>query len=173
MSRRIASRATAELLAAERDIRAKLDGEPFDFVAMSAVANIYRCGTTIRRHMERTVLADYDLSWVAFTILWVLWIWGEQTSADVASETGVSKATLTGVVRTLVGRGFVRRVAHPDDLRRVSLRLTRAGARTIEELFPQFNAHETLAVGALTEGQQRTLAHLLRTVIAQVDDASD
>lgn len=168
MSRRIASRATAELLAAERDIRAKLDGEPFDFVAMSAVANIYRCGTTIRRHMERTVLADYDLSWVAFTVLWVLWIWGEQETGHVAAEAGITKGTLTGVIKTLQNRKLIRRLPHRDDRRRVSLGLTKSGTRLIEDLFPAFNKEETLAVSGLTRVEQHELARLLRKVLATI-----
>ena len=75
MSRRIASSEATVVSQAERDIRARLAGHELDFVAMSAVSNIYRTGAAVRNHMERTLLADYDLSWVAFTVLWVLWIW--------------------------------------------------------------------------------------------------
>lgn len=136
MSRRIASSRSAEILEAERDIRERLNGQSFDFVAMSAVANIYRGGSSVRNHMEQTVLADYQLSWMAFTVLWVLWIWGEQESAHVASEAGISKGTLTGVVRTLTTKRLVRRVPHRADKRRVSLALTKSGTRVIEDLFP-------------------------------------
>jgi len=135
---------------------------------MSAITNIYRAGTAVRTHMERTVLAEYDLSWVAFTVLWVLWIWGEQETALVASEAGVTKGTLTGVIKTLAGRRLVRRMAHPDDGRRATLRLTAAGERLISELFPAFNQHERLAVSSLSVSEQRELARLLRKVIREV-----
>jgi DNA-binding MarR family transcriptional regulator len=170
VSRRIASARSAEILGAERDIRARLDGQPFDFTAMSAVANIYRCGAAVRRHMERTVLDEYELSWMAFTVLWVLWIWGEQESAHVAAEAGITKGTLTGVARTLGTRRLVVRRPHRDDRRRVSLALTRNGERLIEELFPRFNAHERLAVGSLSSLEQRELSRLLRLVIHNLDD---
>ena len=68
---------------------------------MSAVSNVYRAGTAVRNHMERTVLAEYDLSWVAFTVLWILWIWDTQETGHVAEEAGVTKGTLTGVIKTL------------------------------------------------------------------------
>jgi MarR family transcriptional regulator, organic hydroperoxide resistance regulator len=168
VSRRIASASPSDVLAAERDIRAALGAQPFDFAAMSAIANIYRCGTTVRKHMERTVLAEYDLSWAAFTVLWVLWIWGPAESAALAGEAGISKGTLTGVIRTLTSRGLVRRLPHRTDLRRVTLKLSRAGERTIHELFPVFNSHETLAIRALSAAEQRELARLLRVVIAHV-----
>ena len=118
MSRRIGSASAAVVLQAEKDIRARLKGQHFDFTAMSAVSNVYRAGTAVRNHMERTVLSEYDLSWVAFTVLWVLWIWGPQETAHVASEAGVTKGTLTGVVKTLQARKFVRRLPHKDDRRR-------------------------------------------------------
>lgn len=170
MSRRIASSQSAVVVAAERDIRERLAGQGLDFTAMAAVANIYRAGSAVRHHMEREVLADYDLSWVAFTVLWVLWIWGDQETGHVASEAGVTKGTLTGVVKTLTGRRLVRRLPHRDDRRRVSIGLTRTGTALIERLFPVFNRHETLAVESLSASDQRELARLLRRVLAHISD---
>lgn len=170
MSRRIASSRSSVVSAAERDIRAALRGQHLDFTAMSAVANIYRAGSAVRNHMERAVLSDYDLSWAAFTVLWVLWIWGEQETGHVAVEAGVTKGTLTGVVKTLVARRLVRRLPHRDDRRRVSIGLTARGRTLIEELFPIFNSHETLAVSSLTHAEQRELARLLRLVLGRISD---
>jgi DNA-binding MarR family transcriptional regulator len=170
MSRKIASSQSAVVSGAERDIRSRLSGHDLDFTAMSAVSNIYRSGSAVRNHMERAVLSDYDLSWAAFTVLWVLWIWGEQETGHVAQEAGVTKGTLTGVLKTLQGRRLIRRIPHQDDRRRVSVALTRAGEKLIEGLFPKFNSHETLAVGALTVAEQRELARLLRLVLGHISD---
>ncbi len=174
MSRRIASSEAAVVSQAERDIRARLAGRELDFTAMSAVSNIHRAGSAVRHHMERTVLSDHDLSWVAFTVLWVLWIWGDQETGHVAAEAGVTKGTLTGVIKTLQGRRLIRRLPHRDDRRRVSIGLTRAGTRLIESVFPEFNRHETLAVNGLTRAEQDELARLLRKVLATMsaDDSS-
>ena len=72
---------------------------------MAAVSNIYRAANAIRNHMEQKVLADEDLSWAAFTVLFVLWIWGDQQTRHLAAEAGVTKGTLTGVLKTLEKRG--------------------------------------------------------------------
>ena len=173
MSRKIASSRITVLSGAERDIRSRLDTHDLDFTAMSAVSNIYRAGAAVRNHMERSVLSAYDLSWVAFTVLWVLWIWGEQETGHVASEAGVTKGTLTGVVKTLHTRKLVRRIPHQNDRRRVSLALTKSGERLIGKLFPEFNQHETLAVGALSAADQRELARLLRLVLGHISDVDD
>ena len=164
MSRRISSSTPEEVLQAEADIRRRLEGREFDFVAMSAVSNVYRAGTAVRNHMERTVLAEYDLSWVAFTVLWVLWIWGAQETGHVAEEAGVTKGTLTGVIKTLLNQRLIKRTPHRDDKRRVSISLSARGRRVISELFPAFNEHERAAVSVLTPSEQRELARLLRKV---------
>lgn len=164
MSRRISSSAPEVVLQAESDIRRRLEDREFNFVAMSAISNVYRAGTAVRNHMERTVLAEYELSWVAFTVLWVLWIWGTQETGHVAQEAGVTKGTLTGVIKTLQNQRLIKRTPHRDDKRRVSISLTAKGRRVISELFPAFNQHETAAVSALSVTEQRELARLLRKV---------
>lgn len=173
MSRRISSSTPAEVLQAERDIRKRLKGQQFDFTAMSAVSNVYRAGTAVRNHMERTVLDEYELSWVAFTVLWVLWIWGTQETAHVANEAGVTKGTLTGVIKTLQSRKLIRRLPHRDDRRRVSLSLSAKGERLIEDLFPAFNQHEQDAVASLSTAEQRELARLLRKLTYSVTSDGD
>jgi len=155
---------------AERDIRDQLKEHELDFTAMSAVSNIYRAGSAVRNHMERTLLADYDLSWVAFTVLWVLWIWGEQETGHVAEEAGVTKGTLTGVMKTLHTRKLIRRRPHRSDRRRVLIALTKAGERLIEQLFPEFNKHEAFVVSGLSALEQLELARLLRLVLQRVND---
>jgi MarR family transcriptional regulator, organic hydroperoxide resistance regulator len=165
MSKRIASSHANVVSQAERDIRARLDDHDLDFSAMSVVSNIYRTGSAIRNHMERELLARYELSWVAFTVLWVLWIWGEQETGHVAAEAGITKGTLTGVMKTLQTRKLIRRIPHRDDRRRVSIGLSKSGERLIERVFPEFNRHETLAVSELSDAEQSELARLLRLVL--------
>ena len=170
MSKRIASRAIAVVEQTEKDIRARLRGGHLDFTAMSAVSNIYRAGTSVRNHMERTVLAENELSWIAFTVLWVLWIWGEQETGHVASEAGVTKGTLTGVIRTLEGRKLIVRKIQQGDKRRVDIKLSNAGTKLISKIFPLFNQEEVEVMTGLTAAEQRELARLLRIVNAHMHE---
>ncbi|MGH8947224.1 MAG: hypothetical protein ACRDXF_00075, partial [Acidimicrobiia bacterium] len=66
------------VLEAERDIRSTLGDRALDFEAMLAVSNIYRAANAVRNRMEREVLGPAGLSWGGFTILFVLWVWGER-----------------------------------------------------------------------------------------------
>jgi DNA-binding MarR family transcriptional regulator len=158
-----------ELIQAEKDVQSRIGRLDIDFASLAAVSNIFRAATTVRNHMERTVLAPVDLSFTAFTVLWVLWIWGEQEARHVADESGISRGTLTGVISTLESRGLVQRRPHPDDRRSVLMSATPAGEALMGELYPRFNAEETKATAHLTAEQKHLLADALRTVLRTVE----
>lgn len=158
------------LLDAERDIQVRLGDRTLDFASMQAVANIYRAASAIRRRAERDLLTDAGLSWGGFTILWVLWVWGEMETADLAAECDLAKGTLSGMLRTLEKQGLVQRVRMESDRRRVTVALEAAGLDKIEELFPHFNDFEGKMVVGLDHGDKATLAGLLRTVITNARD---
>jgi DNA-binding MarR family transcriptional regulator len=169
MPRRLAVGNATDLVQAERDIRDRIGGQHLDFAAMAAVSNIYRAANVIRHHMEQKVLADEDLSWAAFTVLFVLWIWGDQQTRHLAAEAGVTKGTLTGVLKTLEKRGLAQRRGHDADGRLVLVSLEARGREVIERLFPAFNEGEALVSASLTEREKNHLASLLRTIIRTVE----
>jgi MarR family transcriptional regulator, organic hydroperoxide resistance regulator len=170
MPPRLAAGSARDLIQAERDIRGRIGDQELDFAAMAAVSNIYRAANVIRNHMERTVLAGEELSWAAFTVLFVLWIWGEQQTRHLAVEAGVTKGTLTGVLKTLEKRGLARRRAHAADGRLVLVGLEPKGLGVIERLFPAFNMGEAAVSSALTEDEKGQLAALLRKIIRAVEE---
>ncbi|MEM9203484.1 MAG: MarR family winged helix-turn-helix transcriptional regulator [Actinomycetota bacterium] len=159
-----------EMLQAERDIRAAIGDRPLDFVSMQAIANIYRAAAAIRRRAERTVLASSSLSWGGFTILYVLWVWGEMETNRLATECDLAKGTVTGLVTTLEKQQLVERERVEEDRRRVLVRLTPSGLDTIEDVFPRFNAFEAEMSHGLGEAEKEQLSHLLRQVITNAGD---
>ena len=171
MSSRLAAGSASDLVRAEHDIRARVGDQQLDFGAMAAVSNIYRAANVIRNRMERTVLAGEDLSWAAFTVLFVLWIWGDQQTRHLAEEAGVTKGTLTGVLKTLEKRGLARRRAHDADGRLVLVSLEPKGVGVIERLFPAFNLGEAAVSAALNEQEKSQLATLLRKIIRSVEES--
>ena len=78
---------------------------PVDIAAAHAVSSLYRAGNAARAHLTNQVLREHDLTWTGFLVLWLLWIWGEMTTRDVAQSVGVSKATLSGVAQGLRNTG--------------------------------------------------------------------
>lgn len=157
------------VLEAERDIRARLGDRPLDFEALLAVSNIYRAANAVRNRMEREILAPAGLSWGGFTILFVLWIWGDRETAELAEDCGLAKGTLSGMLATLERAGLVRRDRHAEDGRKVVVSLRGAGLEAIESVFPRFNRNEAEMTAGLDPEERLELARLLRIVTATAD----
>lgn len=154
----------------EKAVQAKLGGTRVDYDRMAAVANVYRAAAAVRQHFENSVLRGAELTWTSFVVLYVVWIWGEMETRYVAEEAGISKGTLTGVARTLAGRGLVERRSHPDDGRLALLQLTDQGEQLMAEVFPAFNAEESFVTEGLNDDECRTLADLLRKIVVRTEE---
>ena len=161
-----------DLLPAERKVLERLGHLPLDFRAMGAVSNLFRASAAIRRHMESSILAPDKLSWTSFVAMWVLWVWGEMESRDLAAAVGISRPTSTGVVTTLEGRGWVQRHKNPADGRMVRVALTPGGERKIADLFPRFNAEERALTAHLSADEQDAMAAMLRSMLRTVEPGS-
>jgi DNA-binding MarR family transcriptional regulator len=153
----------------ERQVQARLGDLKIDFEAMAVASNLFRAANSVRNYLERTVLAEHDLSWTAFVVLWVVWIWEPVESRVIAEEGGFSKATLTGVMQTLEGRGLITRTRSSKDGRLVLVKLTAKGRKMMMKLFPEFNKGEQLAVADLKRSDLGPFADLLRAVTITVD----
>lgn len=153
----------------EAAVDIRLSGLPLDVPAMAAISNLYRAAGVVRNRFERTVLAPHDLTWTAWVVLWVVWIWEDIETRHLAEEAGISKGTLTGVMNTLKGRNLVDRRTHPHDGRRVLVSLTRTGRALMRELFPIFNAAEAEVVAPLTDKEVKALTTALRKVVMGIE----
>lgn len=160
------------ILEAERDIRNRLGDRPLDFESLLAVSNIYRAANAVRNRMEREVLGPAGLTWGGFTILFVLWVWGDRETGQLAEDCGLAKGTLSGMLTTLEKTGLVERSRHPEDGRRVVVALCEEGRDTIESVFPEFNRYEAKFTAELDDGERREMARLLRMVTATADGVS-
>src|SRR5690242_1135362 len=114
-----------------------------DFRAAHALSNLFRAANAVRQELTNRVLRKYDITWTGFVVLWVVWIWDGMEARHVAESADISKATLTGVVKTLEGRGLIVREGDQQDRRLVRLRLTEEGLQLMEQIYPEFNAVES------------------------------
>jgi DNA-binding MarR family transcriptional regulator len=153
----------------ESAVSARLGDLDLDFEAMAVASNLFRAANAVRNHLERTVLSRSDLTWTAFVVLWVTWIWEPIETRQIAAEGGFSKATLSGVLTTLESRGLLERSRGKTDGRLVTVSLTPAGRRLMKRLFPEFNAEERNVTRYLEgEAKQQTAGHL-RSLIRAVE----
>lgn len=153
----------------ERQVGARLGDLPLDYSAMAVASNLFRAANAVRNHFERTVLSENNLSWTAFVVLWVVWIWEPIETRQIALEGGFSKATLTGVLSTLEGRGWLVRSRSESDGRLVEVSLTDDGRRLMTELFPAFNQQEQYIAGPIDPARRDELAEMLRLITAGVE----
>lgn len=153
----------------ERQVGARLSDLPLDFEAMAVTSNLFRAANAVRSHLERSVLAPHGLSWTAFVVLWVTWIWQPVETRTIAEEGAFSKATLTGVLKTLEAKKLAKRRKSTDDGRLVLVELTTKGEKLMRQLFPLFNEQEAALVASLSSSEKTTSAEALRKVTSLIE----
>jgi DNA-binding MarR family transcriptional regulator len=163
---------TQQLLPEEVDVLTRTAGSELDVSAMFVVQDVFRAAAALRSRLEVGALQAEGLTWSSFTMLFCLWVWGPHETRDLAGRMGVSRPTVSGVTDTLERRGLVERRAHEEDARRRTVALTTAGEHTFEELFPRFNAEESLACGGLDAEGRAHLAALLRTLVTTIREGT-
>jgi DNA-binding MarR family transcriptional regulator len=157
------------LVETERAMRSHVADLDLDFEAAHAVSSIYRAANAVRMHVTNEVLRPYDITWTGFVVLWVVWIWDGMETRRAAEAAAISKATLTGVVKTLEIRGWIEKRGRTDDRRLVELHLTDAGKLLMKELYPRFNAVEAQVVRSLTSKRKHEMVTSLREIVTAIE----
>jgi DNA-binding MarR family transcriptional regulator len=134
----------------------------------AVVEALHRAAVAVRRHVEQTVLCGADLSWTGYAVLTLTCEERSVETRVAAAAIGISRGTLTGVVRTLESRTLVRRVPHCRDGRLVLLEPTTTGRRLARRLAPRVAAAEARAVGCLDGVERDVLAGLLVRLVADL-----
>ena len=94
---------------------------------------------------------------------------GLPVAVHAAESAAISKATLTGVVKTLEARGLISRRVSETDRRLVNLDLTAEGDALMRELYPLFNAAESEVVAGLSERSLKDLTRSLRSIVTELE----
>jgi DNA-binding MarR family transcriptional regulator len=158
------------LVETEEAMRVHVESLGLDFAAAHAVSSIYRAANAVRSYVWNELLRPYDITWTGFVVLWVVWIFDGMETRHAAEAAAISKATLTGVAKTLQARGWVEKRGRSDDRRLVELHLTDAGRAMMEELYPKFNAIETKVVGRLPGERVEGMTESLRAIVTTIEE---
>jgi len=86
------------------------------------------------RAVMDTVLRPYGLGSTQWYVLYQLANEGPTMQRDLVRMLNIERATLSGVVTTLVRKGLVAQVPDSEDQRQRMLRITRAGSKLWEAL---------------------------------------
>ena len=129
--------------------------------ATECAMNLARTGDLVLSRVAAT-LQPLDVSPAGGLVLGILKDAGEPCPPNYISERLiVSRATVTGVLDTLVKRGLVRRESHPTDRRMVLVHLTKAGARMADRVRHVVHRAEADWMSALNEQERAQLTELL------------
>jgi MarR family transcriptional regulator, organic hydroperoxide resistance regulator len=154
----------------ERATQERVGKLAVDFPAAHAISSLYRAANAARSHLTNTVLRRHDLTWTGFLVMWLLWLWESMETRHVAESVGISKATLTGVTKTLMSRGLIDRVPSDVDRRLVSLRLSDKGEQLMAELYPEFNRAEAELVDGIPSSEITVLTEALRRIVTVAEE---
>ncbi|MCE9672257.1 MarR family transcriptional regulator [Myxococcus stipitatus] len=117
-----------------------------------------------------TRMARHGLSTGRFTVLVRLLSTQESeggrglTPAELAENSCVSRATMTGLLDTLEKDGLISRQDHPEDRRMYTVHLTPKAQALLEELVPQHFSRVATLMSDLDDTERATLRELLTKV---------
>lgn len=141
-----------------------------DREATQLVLLLNRLAMLIVYDLESTVHRPSGWSWSGFRVLFVLWLLGPLDAKSAARVTGMSRAALSAVAKTLEQDGLLARKPHGVDGRSIVLSLSPRGEREIAEVFVRHNARESAWVGGLTPRERDTLTTLLRKLAGRAGE---
>ncbi len=93
------------------------------------------------------------------------------TPAQLAEQSGVTRATMTGLVDTLERDGMVTRKPDPNDRRQLSVELTPRGVEFLNQIMPEHFRRISVILSALTESERSTMVRLLAKIAGQAQQA--
>jgi DNA-binding MarR family transcriptional regulator len=143
--------------------------------ATEVFLHLLRAGDEAFRVVE-SQLAQHDITQGGFGVLMALWGNCQRTGAakgtaltpaELADRTGVTRATITGLVDTLERAGLVSRTPHPKDRRMMCVGLTTRGDKTLSRIMPEHFRRMAWLMEPLSEPERRTFVRLLTKVLVR------
>lgn len=115
----------------------------------------------------------YGLSRVEYVVVYSLALSDGGRARDISDSSGFPKPTLSRAVARLTELGLIVQKKVTGLGRNQPLSLSAEGWALFRETLPAFEAHERTMLGALSDDEQSTLAHLLARVVRSADTWPD
>ena len=132
-------------------------------VANATFLHLLRTADMVFEDVNR-FLTRHNISQGRFTVLMLLnRPWVETSSpASLAEESGVTRATMTGLIDTLEKDGMVVREQDPRDRRTIHVRLTAQGRDMLEAMLPDYFQCVSSIMMPLDQTERQELIRLLQ-----------
>lgn len=129
-----------------------------------------RCYFAARALMDAT-LRPYAIGSTQWYVLWQLANIGPTMQRDLVRALDIERATLSGIVATLMRKGLVCQAADATDQRQRRLQLTDSGRALWDELPDLAFIHEA-AFGGIDDEAVATAVKVLRTATERLENLS-
>ena len=123
----------------------------------------------VRAAMD-SVLRPYDLGSTQYYVLYQLAHAGPTMQRDLGRMLAIERATLSGIVATLVRKGLVDQVPGSDDQRQRVLRLTDAGMKLWEKLPDPLALIRAIAFDGSDPAELATAVRVLQAATQRLND---
>jgi DNA-binding MarR family transcriptional regulator len=142
--------------------------------AMEAFLHLLRTSTAVFEAF-RAMMARHELSQGRFTVLALLNRDPEKpvNLADLADRSGVTRATMTGLIDTLERNGLVKREPSSGDRRMLLVRLTKKGRTYLDKILPDYFRRVSALMLGLSDSDRKTLVLLMTKIGDQVATLKD
>ena len=144
--------------------------------ATEVFLNLLRTGDEAFRVVEAH-LARHEITQGGFSVLMALWGCCQREGEDstlspaaLAERTGVTRATMTGLVDTLERDGLVRRAPDTADRRMMTVELTPRGEKKLLKILPAHFRQMAWLMAPLSETERKTFVRLLTKVLGRAGE---
>ena len=136
-----------------------------DMSALKTCTQLLRTGSDLLTAFE-TILGEHGLSQGRFLTLIVMNRTPNKAISPsvLAEKVGVKRATMTGLLDGLERQGLVERIAHPQDRRKLDIRLTKKGRQLLDQMLPGYYDQIEKLMENLSENERQSLGILLGKV---------
>ncbi|MFA6231917.1 MAG: MarR family transcriptional regulator [Rhodanobacter sp.] len=120
-------------------------------------------------------LKPYKLNHSEFLTLMILYSrpHGSSTPGELCELATQGATNMTRIANTLVKRGLITRGSSEEDRRRVQIRMTAAGQRFVQQMFPPMFPHIDGLFTDFSEADKRQLGRLLRKLARNIDEINE
>ena len=113
-------------------------------------------------------IAEHGVSFGVFPYLRVLWEEDGLTQSALSDRVRMKGPTTVAAIAELERRGWVSRLGHPDDRRKVNVFLTDEGRALRQRLMPAVHANNARGLRGLTAEQEKQVKDLLKQIRANI-----
>lgn len=136
-----------------------------DASAVLAMLQIMQAAEEIRCDVHQYLEASYQISETKLRVMIVL---HQNTSgitpSELAKKTGVTKATISVMLRRMIRDGYVSSMINPADKREKKMVLTLEGTKLMDSILPEHYAKISHLMSRLTEEEREQLITLLKKI---------